>query len=271
MTRLGLLLVGLAVVIALPLAAQSDAPRFEVVSIKRNLTPGVVGIDGARTIRALGAGFEMVDGPVTALIRYAYPTVSGEVQGAPPWAQTDRFDVRARRLASTTRSALEGMIRALLAERFALRMHYDTVDRPIYTLVVARVDGRLGPSLKRTSHNCNEMRAARARGELPPSVPKNPTCSWVYGGGNMVSGGVPIADLARIISPDAGRVVVDRTGLEGDYEFELLWNPIPLSDQEVKRPSLFLAVEEQLGLRLQPARGPVQVVVIDRIEQPTPD
>lgn len=87
----------------------------------------------------------------------------------------------------------------------------------------------------------------------------------------MVSGGVPIADLVRIISIDAGRVIVDKTGLAGDYEFELLWNPIPLSDQKVDRPSLFVAVEEQLGLKLEPARGPVEIVVIDRIERPTPD
>ena len=270
MSRLALLLIAV-VATRLPLAAQSDSPRFEVMSIKRNLSPGGVGLDGARTLRALGAGFEMIDGSALALIRYAYPTLSREVQGAPSWAQSDRFDVRARSLASTTRSELEQMIRGLLADRFALRVHYETVDRPIYNLVVARADGTLGPSLKRTARDCDELRAARKRGDQPPPLPANPTCSWVYGGGSMVSGGVPIADLVRIISIDAGRVVVDKTGLAGDYEFELVWNPIPLSDAKVDRPSLFVAVEEQLGMKLEPAHGPVEIVVIDRIERPTPD
>ena len=96
-------------------------------------------------------------------------------------------------------------------------------------------------------------------------------CSWVYGGGSMYAGGVPLSELTGLISPDAGRVVIDATGLEGDYEFELLWNPIPLSDRPVERPSLFVAVEEQLGLKLLPERGPVQIVVIDHIERPAPD
>ena len=83
--------------------------------------------------------------------------------------------------------------------------------------------------------------------------------------------GVPLSQLARMISTDAGRMVIDATNLEGDFEFALTWNPKLLADRPVDRPVLSVAIEEQLGLKLQSDRGPLQVVVIDRIERPTPD
>lgn len=92
-----------------------------------------------------------------------------------------------------------------------------------------------------------------------------------YGGGSVFARGVPMADLARIISADAGRAVLDATNLEGDFEFLLEWDPLPLADRPTNRTSLFVALEEQLGLRLQADRAPVQFIVVDRIQRPSAD
>jgi uncharacterized protein (TIGR03435 family) len=211
----------------------------------------------------------MTYGTAVALIRFAYPTVSGDVRGGPAWIGSERFDVRAKSAGPTTQSTLQAMVRTMLAERFQLRAHYELVERPVFKLVVA--DGKPKPALKRTDLNCDEIRAARARGDLAAPTPGRPTCSSTFGGGSLTAIGVPMSTLARLISSDAGRFVIDATNLEGDFEFRLSWNPRPLSDQPVDRPTLFAALEQQLGLRLQPATAPVEIVVVDQIERPTPD
>ena len=255
--------------------SRSNEPAFDVVSVKLNPDGGRDIGDFPRQFRFVAGGreFEMIEGAVVALIRYAYPTVSNEVRGAPDWVSSERYDVRARTVEQTTLQQRRAMIGALLASRFNFRFHYETVELPVYRLVRARADGPLNPNLKKSSTDCSALRVARERGEQPASPPQPGAqlCSMGYGGGSLFARGIPMADLAAVISADAGRVVLDATNLEGDFEFLLEWDPLPLADRQTNRTSLFVALEEQLSLRLQADRAPVRVISVDHIEHPSPD
>jgi uncharacterized protein (TIGR03435 family) len=165
------------------------------------------------------------------------------------------------------------MLRTLLAERFKFKGHYETREAPIYHLVLANADGRLGPDMKKLDVDCAARSAARARGEALPELAPLPNrmvpCGMSMGGGQLVSGGMTMERLAGSIQGGTGRVIVDKTGLAGDYAFTLTYTSKPGPDSD--RPSIFTALPEQLGLKLESARGPVRVLVVDNIERPTED
>jgi uncharacterized protein (TIGR03435 family) len=190
------------------------------------------------------------------------------------------------------------MVRTLLKERFKLVVHMETRDTPIYALVKARPDGRLGPKLMPSTMDCGAMRAeraaaiaaaAKARGGAVP-VPRAPdsnekvVCQMRLsrredGTVTLRAGNTTMATLAGSLRTFAGREVVDRTGLPGEFDFDLQFSvpqatraadagvPVaPLDDAAV-----FTALQEQLGLKLEPTRGPVELMVIDSAERPTED
>jgi uncharacterized protein (TIGR03435 family) len=188
------------------------------------------------------------------------------------------------------------MIRALLADRFKLVVHNETKEMPIYALVLARSDGKLGPQLKVSETDCAAMMAAgRGRGRgpamMPPPGPPQPgappppppPCGIRIGPGNMGVGGSPMTQVATTLSQFAGRIVMDKTGLTGNYDFTLMWTPDQMPQRppgapeplingvpiDPNGPSLFTAIQEQLGLKLDSQRGQVTVLVIDRAEHPT--
>jgi uncharacterized protein (TIGR03435 family) len=186
------------------------------------------------------------------------------------------------------------MLANLRKDRFRLTTHLETRERPVFHLVTRNTDGRLGPDLKPTSAECQatitEMQAAARRGDPPRPLsgllfdPKARPC-----GSSRVDSGVAIgtsrtmAQLASTLSDLVGRTVVDKTGSMGLYDFTLKYAPepgryagpsgpppgapAPVVDPNV--PSLAVALQEQLGLRFEGARGEVEVMVIDRIERPT--
>jgi uncharacterized protein (TIGR03435 family) len=175
------------------------------------------------------------------------------------------------------------MMRALLAERFRLKVHNETRAVPVFALVMARQDRKLGPQIVPAAFDCNALRAAIARGErsVPPPEGDRPVCGARTAPGRFLVGGYPIADFARTLSGFVGgRPVVDRTGLTGIYDIELTWTPevppaapngAPSPGFDPNGPTLFTAVQEQLGLKLEPTTGPVEVLVIDSADRPTPD
>jgi uncharacterized protein (TIGR03435 family) len=138
---------------------------------------------------------------------------------------------------------------------------------------VARNDGRLAPQLRRYDVACAAfIAAATGRGEKPQiPQPSNGAlgCGYRLGGGSIEAGGIPLSRLGAAVEYTAGRPIIDKTGLDGYYEFSLRYTnqPTPAGDP----PSLFTALEEQLGLTLVPDRAPLQVLVIDSVERPTPD
>ena len=281
----------------LPTTTQAGPPvdpelRFEVVSIKRfdpssgpmrgNTTPSQYTFNGLPLRLIVGQGL------VATLDR---------IFGWPDWIDTERYAISAKIPDGPPRppSAIFVMIENLLKDRFTLVTHKETRELPVYYLVAARGDRRLGPALKETSPKClATIKEGLVRRGVPASTAEGDAgCMSVnldIGGVNM--NGTTMTLLANFLTQSVGRPVIDRTGLTSSYDLTLKWTPdtgtgspapfglptgvLPSSSAALppadpNAPNLFTAVQEQLGLKLEAGRGPVEVVVIDHIEKPTLD
>jgi uncharacterized protein (TIGR03435 family) len=275
---------------------QPETPAFEVASVKVNTTTGV-----AATITSLdvtpGGRFMARNIRLPMLLRMAYGfsvyRMPGQILG-PEWMQRERFDIEARSEIDipplrngVPPDALALMLRGLLEDRFNLRVNMESRELPVYALVIARADGRLGSRLRRVDRDCEARSPAgasapggsdRRRPDRPTLAwPSEPTCGEASGQGRLMLGAKPIQRLAQQLSVFVDRVVVDRTGLQENFDIELEWAPAssptlgpggvapPVGDL----PTLFTAVQEQLGLKLESRRDFVPVLVIDRVERPT--
>jgi uncharacterized protein (TIGR03435 family) len=264
---------GLVVSAALTVAsAQQPDTRhaFEVVSIKRSAPDAPPG----RASLLPGGRYVLQNGPMRVLLGIAYPSPTNEVLNAPDWLTKDNYDVTGLAGPTATFPQVAEMLKAMFADRMQLAMHYEMHERPVYDLVVASSDGKFGPGLRRSSIDCEAVLAgARARNEVPqppPSAGPVPPCTIRQRPGSVEANAWSMASFAGALRSSAGRVVVDRTGLTGAYDLKLEWAPDP-ADTTDSRPSLFSALQEELGLKLQASKAPLQIPVIDRIERPTPD
>jgi uncharacterized protein (TIGR03435 family) len=273
---------------------QDQRLRFEVASVKPNVSQ-----DRIVQIGQTGTRFTARGVTLALLIRTAYGVQEFQVIGAPPWAESDRFDVVATMpdmsgapaVASGGPSRQLLMMRALLEERFGLAAHTEKREMPVYALVVARKDGQLGPSLVRSTVDCAALAASRGRGAAPPPPPAGQLapCSSSVAPGAITARSQTMAQLAAALSrltntgSSLGRLIVDRTGLDGSFDVDLRFTPERVPDFGPGGPppgtpaidpnaaSIFAAMQEQLGLKLEAQRAPVDVVVIDRVEKPTSD
>jgi bla regulator protein blaR1 len=265
------------------LRAQSAAggPKFEVASIKVNKSGNAGG--GSRV--EPGGRFTATNLTLRALIGNAYgaplqPLLNNQLVGGPDWLDSEHFDIVAKAEGNVPPgpdSPLPLMIRALLAERFNLAVHNETRALPIYALVMARSDRRIGEQMKPAAIDCS----ARGRGNPPPAPAapgERPACGIRFLIGNMAAGGVTMAQFASALSRFVGRPVVEKTGLSGEFDIDLKWTPDRLPPASAggapfqppvdpDGPSIFTAVQEQLGLKLDAQNGPVDVLVIDRVER----
>ena len=286
---------------AISLRAQDHVPErlpsFEVASVKENVS----GDSRARAQTLPGGRYVatnvLLKGEIAVAFLGAQPLALSRVLGGPEWIGSTRYDIIAK--ASTEfQSSPDGpptdlllMMRSLLQDRFKLRAHLETRELPIYELVVARADGTLGPELRQSAVDCDALIAAvRGGAPLPPREPNEPPpCGAMRGPARVLAGGIPMPQFATMVTnilavgsgPAAeGRLVIDKTGLAGRFAFTLTWTPeqmptappppgVPPIDPN--GPSFFTALQEQLGLKLVSAKGPVDVVVIDSVERPTPD
>lgn len=242
------------------------APAFEIASVKQNAS----GLPGSRT-SSRDNSFVATNTVARFLIILAFNVKDFQLTGGPSWITSERFDVNARTPDGVKYS--REMLRRLLEERFKLVTHTETREQPIYALVVARADGRLGPQLKPTTADCTPTRDANAT--APPATRCGFNTSIGDAAGKMVAVGQPLEGLAAALGNfELGRQVVDKTGLTGKYDFELQWSSDSLrtgADTTANAPGIITALQEQLGLKLESTRGPVESVVIDAIEHPTPD
>jgi uncharacterized protein (TIGR03435 family) len=272
----------------------ADNATFEVASVKANKSgDNRIGIGFAP-----GGRFRATNVPVRELISAAYgtpqPIAAFQITGGPRWIESERFDIAAK-AAGDPQPGPNGpppgmfvMLRNLLADRFQLSVHRETRDAPIYALALARADRTLGPQLHSSSTDCAAlMGAARGRGTPPasPAPGERMPCGMRMFPGSLSGGSASMAQLTNVLARFVNRTVVDRTGLTGNYDLDLQWTPDqmpqgrgdpppgapPLPAIDPNGPSIFTAVQEQLGLKLDAARGPVDVLVIDRVEHPTED
>jgi uncharacterized protein (TIGR03435 family) len=205
------------------------------------------------------------------LITYAYEVQDFQVSGGEGWVRTDRYDVSARAGREASPAELRAMVKALLADRFTLRVRTDTREMPILELRLARSDGRAGPNL----HDCSDPNDKKgiSTSEKPFRAPAGgavATADCAYG----------VESLATIASRRLQTIVVDKTGLTGQWRFDVYFGSelpaIPGVDRSRETvnpnlPSFEGALREQLGLRLERTRGPVSVIVIESVERPTPN
>jgi uncharacterized protein (TIGR03435 family) len=255
---------------------QPGNPAFEVASVKIN--PGDDTPEGI-SLRPDGSarftGFQ-----VRTLITIAYRSEGlqrfDQLVGAPSWLSRVRFDILAKAggdsRAQGEPNQLPAMLRSLLSDRFRLRVHSEHRNMPAYALVMARRDRRLGPELRSSTIQCPDNAEDNAAANPDPDR----WCGIRARGGIITGHAVSAAVLAGNLSGYAtvDRFVADRTGLTGRFDFKIEYAPGPLEPGNAVAtdgPSLFTALTEQLGLRLRPETLLLPVLVIDHIEQPTPD
>ena len=265
---------------ASPQTADAAASSFAVASVQRG-----AGFLGTVTGPAVsGPDFTWRNAQLRWLIQWAYNVDRYQIVGEPGWAGgspsdgAEYFDITVRANAPASKDDMRLMLRKVLADRFNLVVHTESRDEPFYALVLVDQNGTLGPNMHPATADCKTLREAAEREGRTPG-PNYFPCGNHVGIGQGSARGMNIATLAGILSRDAGRKVVDKTGLDGLYDWELTWTPEPLRHHAPNRfpsvdpegPSIFTAVQEQLGLSLEPAERLSVVLVIDRVERPTPD
>jgi uncharacterized protein (TIGR03435 family) len=238
-------------------SADSERPRFDVASIKPNKnSEGVI-----RFAVQPGGRMVLTDIPVKQLIRAAYTLQLYQIVDAPPWTESERFDItgvteRELREDNVTWSPggkyalVQLMMQSLLADRFNFRAHFEERQGQVYALVLD-----------------DKQRAAKG---LAPAKPCDANCAMQIGSGTLRAPNVELPLLAELLSQLTGRPVTDATGLTGTFEINLRWTP-ESQEATADAPSLFTALPEQLGLRLDARRGPIRMLIIDSVERPTVD
>jgi len=219
-------------------AATAD-PQFEVASIK----PSAPGSRGPTIYNPTRGRFAIDSITTKDLIAYAYDVREFQVSGGPSWVGSEEYDIVAKPQGEPSNERILAMARGLLAERFSLTLHHESKEMPVLALVAAKGGTRLQPSL---GPGGPEVRGGR--GHLVA---------------RQVTMGLLVAQLAgRVL----GRPVLDRTGIAGEFDINLEWTPDERPDLG---PSIFTALQEQLGLKLETQKGFVDVLVVDHVERPT--
>jgi uncharacterized protein (TIGR03435 family) len=244
--------------------SQTPTPaKFDAVSIKLHVADGRQGVD----FMTQPGRLHVVNNPVDNLIGNAYN--NHKLVGAPVWIESDRYDLEATASGSPNREQMMQMLQVLLADRFKLRVHTEQREETVYHLVVAKGGLRVQ---KKTNENC-----AQADRTHPDVAPSNPCGNnWLRSKGNHFQWTVVNNDVQHMIGPlgvAAGHPVLDKTNITGTFDLDLEFagqRPDAEAVIDPSVPSLF-AVLDQLGLKLEPAKGMVDVLVIDHIERPTPN
>ncbi len=232
-------------------------PAYDAVVIKLNN-----GLGRGTHVDMDDTTFRATNVPLKHLLVNAFGIREGLMFGLPAWADSLRYDVSAKVtdpdmkvVSHLSREQRQAMIAAILIDRFHLKTHIDLKTLPVYELVVAKD----GPKLTAS--------AVAADSTAPGNMNVHNT--------DMTATGVTLSDLAGNLSFPLDRTVIDKTGLTGRYDFRLQWtadnvvNGAADNSAADAPPNLFTAIEEQLGLKLQPAKGPVETLVVDHVEQPT--
>ena len=245
-------------------AVAGGSPAFDVVSIKRNPERGT----NYPLSPPVGGRLALRNQSVRSLISSSYRVQDYLIIGGPAWLRTDGFDIDAVVEATPPPPPPQMllMIRTLLADRFRLVMHNERREFPIYKLVMARDDHRLGPNIRPADCVLHPL------GGGPPPEGRQVFCGTNVGVGSMLVRGGTMALLAQQLGryAGAGRPVVDATNLVGEFEWELKWTPeSPDGNVPVDALPIFTALQEQLGVKLEPSRGPVDVLVIDSVAPPS--
>jgi uncharacterized protein (TIGR03435 family) len=272
-----------AALAARPSGLAAQQPAFDVASVKQNKTgPG----SPQRAALPPGDRVSLTNLTARTLIQIAFPDAF-EIAGGPAWIgrqggqnfDVDRFDVVAKAERASTTAELRMMLQSLLADRFKLLVHTETKTEPTWVLVLARRDGKLGPSLRPAAASCAQLMQSAASNEPGKNPCGMNTFVTALMTGVMSVRGFTIEQLGMVTNDLDRRRFVDRTGLSGAYDWDLKWTPQRFLQAAFDRdrfptidpdgPSIFTALEEQLGLKLESEKGDTSVLVIEHVERPT--
>lgn len=244
-------------------------PNFDVVSIRPNNTGS-----GSISVSIDEDHFEMTNVTFAIMLRNAFDMKPAQILNLPGWAESQHFDVKGKvidgdieALKKMTDEERRPMFQAMIQERFGLQFHMSTKDMSVYELVVAKG----GPKMKALPPQTDaEKEAERGSDKMSRgSVNMNRDAE----GAHLTTVGITMARLASVLSDRAGRPVLDKTNLTGDYTVELRWSPedaAPHPDSPANQlPSLFTALQEELGLRMVSTHGDVPTMVVDHVDRPS--
>ena len=244
-------------------------PRFDAASVRENRSGGT----NVQFDILPGGRFGTTNAPLSQIVRVALAGINPiRLVGLPSWAETTRYDIIARAEGEPSREQILLMARALLIDRFGLVVHQESQDTDVYFLVAAHADRAPGPRLRRSAVNCAALVAAAQKGQPLPASNRI-LCGRTLRSGTMMAGGLPMETIAGSFTAYAGRPVLDRTGLNGEWDFDLDFAEALPADapSRADTPTIFTAVQEQLGLKLEAGRAAMEVTVIDRLERPAAD
>lgn len=266
-----------------PMRAQSANPRpaFEVASIKRNTSSTV----GESMHIQRGGRFDVQNMPLRYIIWNAYRLSNYQISGGSAWIDSERYDIFAKSDGDSSPDELLLMLRTLLEDRFGLKVHRGTQQGPVYVMTVAKG----GLRMQHAEGTCvprdpNHPPPQTPPGQKPPNYCGNMRRSsqTLNGRGapmGVVAGVTPLGTLSGQLSSILDRKVIDKTGLTGIFDFNLEWTLTPVAappdgsatsaSNDAVGPSIFTALQEQLGLRLESAKGPVDMLVIHHVERPS--
>lgn len=257
-------------------------PKFEVASVKPSQESRFM------SVRPL-PGRLTANAPVRLLMQNAYAVQAFQIQDGPAWINSEYYDIDAKTDGNAGRAQTFLMLQSLLEDRFGLKIHRETRDLPVYTLLTAKGGAKLAPPKDGTCvDSAPDGLLQSAGGRVPPpgaGPPALAPCGGLrvmldVGGAKMLGGKVAMPELVRTLSMTLGRTVIDKTGLTGLYDVKLEFLPdeataaLPppppgaATTLDSNNPSILTALQEQLGLRLEPAKGPVEVIVVDHVERP---
>jgi uncharacterized protein (TIGR03435 family) len=271
----------LVAIAAVAVVGQTVRPKFEVASIKPT------GNRGGGTMRPY-PGRLTASAPLRLLMEAAYKVQAFQIIGGPEWVQSEGYSIDAKAEGNATFEQMRPMLQSLLADRFQLGLHRESRELPIYTLVPARGGLKLLPprdgSCVEETQVLSPLADPEARRQPPGQIVDAPRCGGLdvpleTTGARMRGGKVPMAEFVRVLTGLLGRPVTDQTGFSGVFDVNLPFLPddstpgLPSAppgaiSADAASPSIFSAVQ-QMGLRLESAKGPVEVLVIDRVERPS--
>jgi uncharacterized protein (TIGR03435 family) len=228
--------------------APTQSTTFDVISIRPSDPKNL-----SMTIRPTPNNFIVTGASLKFIVQYAYDLHGFQLEGVPAWMASTRFDIVAKSETASAPAQSEDFeasqkltrtrLQSLLADRFQFRAHKGTMQMPVYGLVVAKGGPKLEASTASTGFSTRP--------------------------GQFICSDATMDDLASLLSGSMDRMVIDQTKLPGSYKFTLKWTPDESPNPNPNLPGIFTAIQEQLGLKLVPTKGPVEMLIIDHIEQPS--
>jgi uncharacterized protein (TIGR03435 family) len=252
----------LVILVLVATTGRAQDLAFDVVSIKENTSDA----GGGGTRPRGNDRWEATNLSLRSLLVSAWNIPADRVLGGPAWIGTTRYDIDARGSVANGWDDIRPKLQSLLRDRFKVSVHSERRELPVYYLVKIRPDAPPGPGLKPSVIDCS----APDWRDVAKANPKARGCMFSIGNGVLTGGGIAMATLSNILTGAAARPVLDRTALSGGYDVDLEWSGA-FGNTNPDAVSIFTAVQEQLGLKLESAAAPLDVLIVEHAERPTPN